>query len=100
MSTPKRLSTYERRLHRFGATIKDALRLAALPESTYYRWKNGTRSHIRPRTWERFERAVDMLAPPGAKPPPKPKPPPPKPKPPPKPRKPWTPKKPVIRVTP
>jgi len=73
MSTQKRLAIYERRLRRARHTIKDALLLAGLVESTYYRWKNGSRTAVRPRTWARFEKAVDKLAPPRVTTKPKPR---------------------------
>ena len=73
MDTQKRLANFERRLRRARATIKEALFLAGMPESTYYRWKNGSRTNVRPRTWARFEEAVDKLAPPRAPPKNKPK---------------------------
>jgi len=52
----------ERRLRKKGATMKEALRLAGLNESTYYRWKQGTRKPL-PETIEKFRRAIDLLAP-------------------------------------
>lgn len=52
----------ERRLRKKGVTMKEALRLAGLDESTYYRWKQGSRSP-RPQTVEAFRRAIDLLAP-------------------------------------
>jgi len=67
MIDQKLLEKCERRLRRTSATVKDALALAGLPASTYYRWKNGSRTRIRPRTWEKFARAVDKLAPPPKK---------------------------------
>lgn len=66
MNIQREMQRAERRLRRARATMQETLRLAGLEESTYYRWKAGQR-RPRPRTWERFVRAVDKLAPPKAK---------------------------------
>lgn len=58
----KAIASAERRLRVARIPMSDALRLAGLDESTYYRWKEGNR-YPRPRTWEKFSIAVDKLAP-------------------------------------
>lgn len=57
------LANVEKRLRDAGATVSDALLLAGLDRSTYYRWRDGSRRQPYRRTWERLLRAVDKLTP-------------------------------------